>query len=178
MNGTVTSTLTNCTIKRSAFGGGYKAANNAVKVYPETQPTYSKYNCERGLFTGFGTVQPETWTWEQGSNTNETSGDGKLYTQKSITLADLGNVTGAITLTIDGGYVGGTVQGATSAVPATASTEAIPAGGSVYGGGNESKSLSSTSVTLKGDAHIYGNVFGGGNKAPVSGSATVNIIEE
>ena len=176
VNGTVTSTLTGCTIKRSAFGGGYKAANNAVKVYPEAQPTYSKYNCEKGLFTGFGTVQPETWTWEQGSNTNETSGDGKLYTQKSITLADLGNVIGAITLTIDGGYVGGTAQGATP--EETTTTPTIPAGGSVYGGGNESKSLSNTSVTLKGDAHIYGNVFGGGNKAPVSGSATVNIVNE
>lgn len=175
VNGTVTSTLTNCTIKRSAFGGGYKAANNAVKVYPETQPTYSKYNCERGLFTGFGTVQPETWTWEQGSNTNETSGDGKLYTQKSITLADLGNVTGAITLTIDGGYVGGTDEGATSAVAATETTDAVPEGGNVYGGGNESKSLSNATVILKGNAVVYGNVFGGGNEGDVNGSTEVRI---
>ena len=115
--------------------------------------------------------------WKQGTSANETYDDQKneLYTQKSITLTDLGNVTGAITLTIDGGYVGGTSSGPTSAVPATATSDAIPAGGSVYGGGNESKSLNNTTVTLKGNAEIYGNVFGGGNKANVNGSATVNI---
>ena len=49
--------------------------------------------------------------------------------------------------------------------------------GNVYGGGNESKSLNNTTVTLKGSAHIYGNVFGGGNKAEVQGTATVRIEE-
>ena len=180
VNGTVSSTLTNCTIKRGVFGGGYKAANNAVKVYPETQPTYSKYNSEKGLFSGFGSVEPDTWKWEQGSSANETYNDQRdeLYTQSSITMTDLGNVTGNITLTIDGGYVGGTAQGATPEVAATATTDAIPVGGSVYGGGNESKSLSNTTVTLKGDAVIYGNVFGGGNKAEVQGSTEVNIVNE
>ena len=165
VNGIVTSTLTNCEVRGSAFGGGYKAANNAVKVYPTTQPSYSVYNCEKGLFTEFGTIEPETWSWKQGNNANETYDDQKneLYTQNSITLTDLGNVTGAISLTIDGGYVGGTSEGQSSA------------GGNVYGGGNESKSLDSTTVTLKGDAVIYGDVFGGGNKAEVQGSATVNI---
>lgn len=177
VNGTVSSTLTNCTIKRGVFGGGYKAANNAVKVYPETQPTYSKFNSEKGLFSGFGSVEPDTWKWEQGSSANETYNDQRdeLYTQSSITMSDLGNVTGAISLTIDGGYVGGTSEGQSSAVPATDTTDAIPAGGSVYGGGNESKSLSNTTVILKGDAVIYGDVFGGGNEADVSGSTTVNI---
>ena len=79
---------------------------------------------------------------------------------------------------LDGGYVGGTSEGETPATPATETTEAIPAGGSVYGGGNESKSLNNTTVTLKGDAIIYGNVFGGGNEADVSGTATVNIDYE
>ena len=177
MDGTVTSTLTNCEVRGSAFGGGYKAANNAVSVYPTTQPTYSYYNCERGIFSGFGTVEPETWNWKQGTAANETYDSDKqeLYTQSSITLSDLGNVTGAISLTIDGGYVGGTSEGETPATPATETTEAIPAGGSVYGGGNESKSLNNTTVTIKGDAVIYGDVFGGGNEANVSGSATVNI---
>ncbi len=180
VDGTVTSTLTNCEVRGSAFGGGYKAANNAVSVYPTTQPTYSYYNCERGIFSGFGTVEPETWNWKQGTAANETYDSDKqeLYTQSSITLSDLGNVTGAISLTIDGGYVGGTSEGETPATPATETTEAIPAGGSVYGGGNESKSLNNTTVTLKGDAIIYGNVFGGGNEGEVSGTAKVNIDYE
>ena len=180
VDGTVSSTLNGCIIKRSAFGGGYKAANNDVKVYPETQPTYSYYHCERGIFSGFGKVEPETWKWKQGSSDNETHSKQlkELYTQSSITLADLGNVTGEITLTIDGGYVGGTSNGQTPAEEAADPTESIPAGGSVYGGGNESKSLSNTTVTLKGNAVVYGDVFGGGNKADVSGSATVNIVNE
>lgn len=166
VDGTVTSTLTNCTIKRSAFGGGYKATSNKVKVYPAAAPVpLSVYNGETGIFSEFATTDPETFTWEQGTGTYPTADDDndKLKTSKNVTLTDLGNVTGAITLTIDGGYVGGTSEGQSSG------------GGNVYGGGNESKSLDNTTVNLKGTAHIYGDVFGGGNKAPVSGSATVNI---
>ena len=180
VDGIVTSTLTNCTIKRSAFGGGYKAENNTVEVYPAAAPVpLSTYNGETGIFSEFGTMTPETFTWEQGSGATPVVGEGnKLKTSSSVTLTDLGNVTGAISLTINGGYVGGTSDGQSSAEAATATTPAIPAGGSVYGGGNESKSLNNATVTLKGNAVIYGDVFGGGNKAEVQGSATVNIVNE
>ena len=179
VNGTVTSTLTNCSIKRNAFGGGYKATSNEVKVYIASAPRLSVYNGETGIFSNFGTTEPETFTWEQGNGDYPTADDANdiLKTSKNVTLTDLGNVTKAISLTIKGGYVGGTSEGQTPAVPATATSDAIPAGGSVYGGGNESKSLDSTTVTLKGDAVIYGDVFGGGNKAEVQGSTTVNIEE-
>ena len=176
--GTVTSTLTNCTIKRSAFGGGYKAESNEVKVYPAAAPTLSTYNGETGIFSEFGTMTPETFTWEAGTSNPDDTGK-KLYTgMTEEEMKELGNVTGNITLTIDGGYVGGTVQGATPEEAATATTDAIPVGGSVYGGGNESKSLGNATVTLKGNAMIYGNVFGGGNKAEVRGSTEVNIVNE
>ena len=178
VNGTVTSTLTNCTIKRSAFGGGYKAESNEVEVYPAAAPDpLSVYNGETGIFSEFGTTDPETFTWEQGNGNYPTADDNndKLKTSKNVTIADLGNVTNAISITINGGYVGGTVDGISPAVAATATTEAIPAGGNVFGGGNESKSLNNTTVTLKGNAVVYGNVFGGGNKAIVEGTATVNI---
>lgn len=176
VDGTVTSTLTDCTIKRNAFGGGYKAENNTLEVYPAAAPVpLSTYNGVTGIFSDFGTTTPETFTWKDGSSDPDDTGK-KLYTgMTEDEMKELGNVTGAISLTIVGGYVGGTSSGQTAAVPATATTAAIPAGGNVYGGGNESKSLSNTTVTLKGDAVIYGNVFGGGNEADVSGSATVNI---
>ena len=80
-------------------------------------------------------------------------------------MDELGNVTGNIILTIDGGTVGAENDNNTDH-------------GNVYGGGNESKSLGNATVTLKGDAVIYGNVFGGGNKAEVRGSTEVNIVNE
>lgn len=177
VSGTVTSTLTNCTLKRSAFGGGYKAVSNEVKVYPTDPPMLSVYNGETGLFSEFGTTTPETFTWEQGNGATPAADDtnNKLKTSNSVTLTDLGNVTEAISITIDGGFVGGTSDGQSLAKPATETTVAIPAGGNVFGGGNESKSLSNTTVTLKGNAVVYGSVFGGGNKAVVAGTATVNI---
>ena len=156
VSGTVTSTLTGCTVEGSAFGGGYKAVNNDVDVYPTTQPTYSVFTKETGIFSDFGSVAPEVFTWAQGTSEKNNTVDGTtLYTGTDVTLSDLGNVTGAITITIEDGSVAE----------------------DVYGGGNESKSLNNTTVTLKGNARINGNVFGGGNKALVSGSTTVNIRE-
>jgi hypothetical protein len=49
--------------------------------------------------------------------------------------------------------------------------------GNVFGGGNESKSLSNTTVTLQGNTQVLRNVYGGGNQAEVLGSTTVNIQE-
>ena len=175
VDGTVTSTLNGCTVKGSVFGGGYKATNNAVNVYPTDQPTYSYYHCEKGLFSGFGTVEPEIWEWKQGSSANETYDDTKdeLYTQSSIKMTDLGNVEKAITLTLSGTTKVGYDTNGNRVV----GVDGKPTGGDVFGGGNESKSLSNTTVTLQDDVQIGGNVYGGGNKADVNGSTTVNIQE-
>lgn len=157
VDGTVTSTLTDCTVHGSAFGGGFKAESNQVNVYPTTQPTLSQYNSESCIFSDFGTVAPETYEWVQGTSAKKNTADEankKLYTGIDVTMADLGNVTGAISITINGGTVAE----------------------DVFGGGNESKSLNNTTVNLKGDAHIGRNVFGGGNKAEVGGDATVKIM--
>lgn len=171
VSGTVTSTLTNCTIAGSAYGGGYKAESNEVDVYPAAQPTYAIYTKKTGIFGDFETVDPVTFEWKQNDSehaagtcvdANAQGEGGTLYT--GTTMSDLGNVTGAISLTINGGTVG-------------AENDTNADHGNVYGGGNESKSLNNTTVTLKGSAHIYGNVFGGGNKAEVQGTATVKIEE-
>ena len=151
VDGTVTSTLTDCNILGSAFGGGYKAAANTVDVYPATQPTYSVYTRETGLFSDFGTVAPETFTWQYRATVGSSDANKILYTTTDMTT--LGNVTGAISLTIDGGSVAG----------------------SVFGGGNESISRNNTNVILQGPAVIGGDVFGGGNRAPVERDASVII---
>lgn len=175
VDGTVTSTLTSCEVDGSAYGGGYQATSNEVEVYPRTVPTRSAFTKETGLFSEFGTVAPNTFTWEQGNESNQNTAvdcdsngqGGKLYTSKDITIADLGNVTGNITLTIEGeSTIGSTTTGGVL----------VQNTGNVYGGGNESKSLANTTVNLRGNTEVLGNVFGGGNEAAVEGSAIVNIM--
>ena len=154
VNGTVTSTLSGCTINGSAFGGGFKATANNVDIYPISAPTMSVYTRETGIFSDFGTVTPETYTWAQGTNEKNNKVEGTtLYTGTDVALADLGNVTEAISITIDGGSVAE----------------------DVFGGGNESKSLNNTTVVIQNGAQIAGNVYGGGNLANVEGNTSVNI---
>ncbi len=152
VEGNVTSTLINCTLKQNAFGGGYKAHSNEVPVYPNTpQPTYSVYDKETGLFSSFGTVQPEIYTWQTGPAASHDEPNKILYT--TTDMSQLGLVSGAISINIKGGTVGM----------------------SVFGGGNESPSGSNTTVVIEGDVEIAGNVYGGGNAAPVAGSTYVQI---
>lgn len=159
VNGTVTSTLTDCKVDGSVYGGGFKAESNKVDVYTTIQPVYSTYKKEMALFTDFGEFPtPEEFTWKSGSaDPNDTAKE--LYTgMTEERMKELGNVDNDIFLTIDGSEEkGSTITG------------------NVFGGGNESKSLSNTTVTLAGNTTVKGSVFGGGNKAEVSGSATVNI---
>ncbi len=157
VSGTVNSTLTSCEIDGSAYGGGFKAESNEVKVYTSDGPTYSVYKKEMALFTDFGEFPtPQTFTWIAGTGDSNDSAKTLRTGMTQDAMNQLGNVTGAISITIDGGTVAE----------------------DVYGGGNESKSLDNTTVTLKGDLIVGRNVFGGGNEADVVGSATVNIIDE
>lgn len=159
VDGTVNSTLTNCTILHSAYGGGYKAVSNEVEVYTTTLPSpLSAYYGESGVFSDFGPIPPtDTYEWLQGTpehNNEADEANKKLYTSTDVTLSDLGNVTGAITLTLNG---------------STTVNE------NVFGGGNESKSLSNTTVILKQGTKVHGNVFGGGNNGTVGGNSSVTI---
>ena len=155
VNGTVTSTLTSCELKGNAFGGGFKAVSNEVKVYPAAAPTLSVYNGETGLFSEFGTMTPVTFTWEQGTGANPVADEDhlKLKTSNGVTMTELGNVTKAISLTIDGGSVVG----------------------AVFGGGNESKSLDNTTVVIQNGTTIGRSVYGGGNLADVNGNTSVTV---
>ena len=167
VNGTVNSTLTDCTVKGNAFGGGYKAVSNEVKVYPAAEPTLSIYNGETSIFSEFGQTTPEIYTWQQGTGTTPSANEGQkiLYCPNSVTMANLGNVTGAISLTINGSEDIGSKIG----------TEEIEGTGNVFGGGNESRSLNNTTVEMGGNTRVLSSVYGGGNLADVNGSTSVNI---
>ena len=151
VSGTVTSELTGCNIGGSAFGGGFKPASTTVEVYPTTQPTYSQYRKETGLFSDFGKVEPEIYTWQAGQVGTSSQADKVLYTNVDLTTS--GQVTGAISITVDGGTVGK----------------------NVFGGGNESESQNNATVVIKGDASVNGDVYGGGNIANVDGTTSVGI---
>lgn len=159
VSGTVTSTLTDCTLQGSAFGGGYKAAANEVDVYPTTMPALSVFKAETGIFSDFGTVAPETYQWmqggEDGNPSNQADEENRIfYTSSDIKLNQLGNVTGKITLSVEGHTI---------------------VKGSVFGGGFESKSLSDTEVKILGQTKVLGNIYGGGNMGEVEGNTKVIV---
>lgn len=171
VNGTVNSTLTGCTVKGSAFGGGYKAVSNILYVYPTTKPTYSVYDRQTATFSDFGNVEPEAWEWRQGTK-NSCVVDAEnhiVYTVASTPMNELGNVTGDISLTLNGCTIG-----------TTHNAHADVDDGCVYGGGNESKSLKNTSVLINDTdeaktTYINHSLFGGGNKADVMGNTTIDM---
>ena len=159
VDGTVTSTLTGCTIHHSAFGGGFKATSNEVKVYTTTYPNpLSSFNAPTGIFSDFGSIPaPETFKWQQGTESQHNTADEnakKLYTGTDVLMDDLGNVTGDIKITLKGNTT---------------------VGGNVFGGGNESKSLSNTLVEILGHTKVLGNIYGGGNMGVVGGNTKVVV---
>jgi len=154
VNGTITSTLTNCDVSQNAFGGGYKAVATTIDVYAATGYTWQTWNSDYKVFSAPIYPDPVVYTWVQGSDNSHDDTNHTLGVASStVDMSTMGEVTGAITLTIDGGSVGG----------------------NVYGGGNESQSKSDATVTIKGSATVDNNVFGGGNLANVAGATEVNI---
>ncbi len=176
VNGTVSSTLTGCTFMGSVFGGGYKAASNEVPVYPSTEPTKSRYTKETGLFSDFGTVEPETFTWQHSGTTGSDDANKILYT--TTDMSTLGTVTGAISLTLDGGTVAQSVYGTGNESPANGGVTTLVKGGTVvggdvFGGGNLAQTTGNALLTVENGK--AGNLFGGGNAAGIDGTATVNM---
>lgn len=183
VNGTVTSTLTNCSLESSAFGGGYKPASTTVDVYPTTQPTYSVYTRETGIFSDFGTVEPEVFTWQPGTAGTKDETNKILYTD--VDLSSSGQVTGDISITLTNGTVAGDVFGGGNESRSIQSTNVTIGGNAVvgnhvFGGGNRAQvgsnaSSHSANVTLSGNVQVTGNVYGGGNMGAVDGSTNVQI---
>jgi len=176
VNGTVSSTLTECTFMGSVFGGGYKAASNEVPVYPSTEPAKSRYTKQTGLFSDFGTVEPETFTWQYRGTPGSDDANKILYT--TTDMSTLGTVTGAISLTLDGGTVAQSVYGTGNESPAHGGVTTLvkggtEVGGDVFGGGNLAQTTGNALLTVENGKAT--NLFGGGNAAGIDGDATVNM---
>lgn len=194
VNGDIESTLTDCTVYGSVFGGGFSATPPTVDVWPKNGFGAPNYNPDAGVYIpgNYPDTKEEgmivyTWTHDTGSPSSPLTKDGDNYwiytakdTENNKDLSKLGQVTGDVTLTIDGeSKVGKILHGiwnkTQNKLVVDTSNENSSEGGGVFGGGDASAVLGSTIVILKDKAEIEGNVFGGGNKANVNGSATVNI---
>ena len=184
VTGSVTSTLTDTRVMGSVFGAGYSASAGTVTIH-NTDKTPPSANTYTGMIKpqSGGTSTTYNWTHETsvGGNNLSTGSpaalnvDGKNYFYTEIPLNNLGAVSGTVTLTLQGDTKVGTLN----------DNSLVEGTGDVYGGGDASAvkntttpANASTIVTLKGNTEILGNVFGGGNRGDVSGSATVNIVED
>ena len=183
VDGPVSSTLTNCTVKGNVFGAGYSASKPTVDVINTGNFVKAPfYDGALGVY--FDPTLPESveYTWENRKETVNSTARAIdktkhiLYTNVDLDKSNLGSVNGKVTLTI-------TTSGENGI--STIGTDGDSATGHVYGGGDESAvnntdnpTTASTIVTIKGNTTVNGNVFGGGNRGIVSGTTTVNIIEE
>lgn len=161
VNGNATSTLNSCRVEGNAFAGGYKAPETTAKIYTTTQPTYSVYTKETGIFSDFGEGTYDTYTWKNGTAGQKNEAQKILYT--NVSFDNLGAVTGNATINILGDtYVAGLIDGQ-------------PTGG-VFGGGNESPVRGQTEVNINStNVYTIANVYGGANKADVGDATTVNV---
>ena len=151
----------------SVFGAGFSASVPSFRVHDKSTVKFPEQDftgtiTEKGTIdyvkNDDGTDRYFTWSNEKPTGVSTDSPtfekDGKWYCYTTVSLENLGTVTGDISLTIDGNSI---------------------VDHNVFGGGDASETDGSTTVTLNGNTEVRGNVFGGGNNGLVSGSTMVNI---
>lgn len=153
VDGAIISTLNDCDVKASAFGGGYKAAATTIDVYPTGGYAWQGWDGTYKAFSDPTYPNPVQFKWAAGTAGTSNEGDKLLYT--SADMSQMGRVTGDITITVNGGTVGQ----------------------NVYGGGNESPSDDAATVLIKGGAQVGQDAFGGGNIAPVGKAVSITLGE-
>ena len=193
IEGDVNSTLTDTEVLGSAFGAGYSASIPTVDIYELGVPPTGKTPPTIDVYTGIITPQSggtkTTYTWcHRDPETQEvfpegvvipgdvgtgnpgfTDDNGDNYFYTTVSLRDLGMVTGNVTLTIKGNSVIGTLD---------ANNQLVEKTGNVYGGGDQSKVNGNIFVKLQGNTNVRGNVYGGGNLGNVNGDTSVSIEPE
>jgi len=191
VDGPVNSTLINCNVEGSVYGGGYSATTPTVSVMKNSfvkQPWYDK---NLGAYLEAELPDTLVYRWEHNDVVNSTAtaidpGNKILYTEEN--LDDLGKVTGNVTLTISGAktvigrsvYGGGEESGVggsttVSITDGVIGTKGLEEGvfrdinGNVYGAGKGKKDdyslghvKGNATVTINGNPTIYHNVYGGG----------------
>ena len=193
VSGNVTSILTDCTVTGSAFGAGYSASIPHFPVHDKTKVTYPTRDaagvCHNGKVeyrTDADEIRQYTWCYKNpdtgvvspagvvipdGVSTSKPAFqyDGKWYCYTTVSLENLGTVTGNSFLTLDGNTV---IEGKVFDEDGTVKTDEI---GGVFGGGAQSAVNGNITVNLQGNTEVFGNVYGGGDEGIVEGSTEVNI---
>lgn len=169
VDGDVISTLTNTHVKGSVFGGGYSAEIPRFRMH-DVNKVHAPHRDKAGLIDEQGYLEYV-----------QDSGKDRYYRWTN----DKNNNTASTNVPTywseaDGEYKCYTPISLTGLGEVENNTRLTIDGtsqidGNVFGGGDASKVKGNTNVILQGNAQIYGNVFGGGNEAEVGGSATVNI---
>lgn len=173
VDGTVTSTLTNTTVKGNAFGAGFSAEIPTFSVHNKSSVSFPSIDFAGTITDGNIDYVRDDDVIREYEWTNDLDGlseaarkaspgyqkDGKWYCYTWNSLENLGAVLNAVTLTINGSSVIGTLGVASS--------------GNVYGGGEQSVVSGNVTVTLEGATHVLGDVFGGGDHGAVTGNTQV-----
>ena len=177
VNGNVTSTLTNTRVLGSVFGAGYSASAGTVTIY-DTDKTPPSANAYTGIIKPQSGGTPTTYYWTHASGSTGspiTSATAGEDHDYFYTEIPLDNL-GAVN-----GSVTLTLDGSTkveSKVFKEDGTIDNTKTGGVYGGGQASAVTGSNNIVkvyLCGATEVYGNVFGGGDEGEVEGSTQVNI---
>ena len=173
VDGTATSVLNSCTVEGNVFGGGYSATTPKVPYRTGGFSAFPKIDANAGVFDMGEMSDTLEYTLIQGTLTNNTSAINT--TAKTIVtdvdLTSLGQVT-TTDLTINGNTI---VKGKIFNENGN-NTETT---GGVFGGGDMSAVNGNTLVKVLDTNKTEGvlNVFGGGNTADVGGNTEVNVID-
>ncbi|MBQ7419157.1 MAG: hypothetical protein IJV17_00285 [Prevotella sp.] len=212
VSGDVTSTLTDCTVMGSVFGAGFSASIPSFPVHDKTKVSFPYrdasgvcHNGSVGYLKDGNDIRQYTWCYKNpttnvvspagvvipdGVDTSKPAFqyDGKWYCYTTVSLEDLGTVTGNATLNIEGSTeVGGSVYGGGEESAVNGNTTVSIAGGmigeegqgrasngSVFGGGNLGVVEHDTNVSISGGSVHY-SVYGGGCEADVLGNTNVTM---
>lgn len=169
VDGDVISTLTNTHVKGSVFGAGYSAEIPRFRMHDVNNvhvPTRNKAGLiEEQGYLDYVQDNGEDRYYRWTNDKNNNTASTNAPTYWSEADGEWKCYT---PISLSGlGEVDGVI---TLTINGTSLID-----GDVYGGGDASAVKGNTTVTLGGDTQVFGNVFGGGNSGEVSGSATVNI---
>ncbi len=169
VDGDVISTLTNTHVKGSVFGGGYSAEIPRFRMHDVNSvhvPTRNKAGLiDEQGYLDFVQDNGEDRYYRWTNDKNNNTASTNAPTYWSDTDSEYKCYT-PISLT----GLGEVDNNTALTINGTSQVD-----GNVFGGGDASKVIGNTTVKLQGSAKVLGNVYGGGNKASVDGSSEVLI---